>query len=70
MHLIAFETVSAFGTVGMSAGLTGDLSPWGKILITIMMFIGRVGPLTMAFALAIHSKKANLRYAEEKILIG
>ncbi|MEH7443048.1 TrkH family potassium uptake protein [Bacillus sp. JJ1122] len=70
MHLIAFETVSAFGTVGMSAGLTPDLSPWGKILITIMMFIGRVGPLTMAFALAIHSKKANLRYAEEKILIG
>lgn len=70
MHLIAFETVSAFGTVGMSAGLTPDLSPWGKILITIMMFIGRVGPLTMAFAIAIHSKKANLRYAEEKILIG
>jgi trk system potassium uptake protein len=70
MHLIAFETVSAFGTVGMSAGLTADLSPWGKILITIMMFIGRVGPLTMAFALAIHTKKANLRYAEEKILIG
>jgi trk system potassium uptake protein len=70
MHLIAFETVSAFGTVGMSAGLTPDLSPWGKILITIMMFIGRVGPLTMAFAIAIHSKKANLRYVEEKILIG
>lgn len=70
MHLIAFETVSAFGTVGMSAGLTPDLSHWGKILITIMMFIGRVGPLTMAFALAIRTKKANLRYAEEKILIG
>ena len=70
MHLLAFETVSAFGTVGLSAGLTPNLSDWGKILITIMMFIGRVGPLTMAFALAIHKKDANLRYAEEKILIG
>lgn len=71
MSMIAFETVSAFGTVGISAGLTMELSPLGRILITIMMFIGRVGPLTMAFALAIHSnKKANIRYPEEKILIG
>ncbi|MBT2756958.1 Ktr system potassium transporter B [Mesobacillus foraminis] len=71
MSEIAFETVSAFGTVGMSAGLTMDLTPIGKILITIMMFIGRLGPLTMAFALAIHSKKkAKIRYAEEKILLG
>ncbi len=71
MSEIAFETVSAFGTVGMSAGLTMDLTPIGKILITIMMFIGRLGPLTMAFALAIHSKKkAKIRYPEEKILLG
>jgi trk system potassium uptake protein len=70
MHQIAFETVSAFGTVGMSAGLTPDLSPMGRILITIMMFIGRVGPLTMAFALAVRSDPAKIRYAEEKILIG
>ena len=70
MHQIAFETVSAFGTVGMSAGLTPDLSPIGRILITIMMFIGRVGPLTMAFALAVRSDPAKIRYAEEKILIG
>lgn len=68
---ILFETVSAFGTVGLSAGLTGDLSPSGRILITIMMFIGRIGPLTMAFALVINEKnKSMIRYAEEKILIG
>ncbi|MED4203656.1 TrkH family potassium uptake protein [Neobacillus mesonae] len=68
---IIFETVSAFGTVGLSTGLTGDLSHMGRILITIMMFIGRVGPLTMAFALAIRSNKVSkIRYAEEKILIG
>jgi trk system potassium uptake protein len=70
MSKIMFETVSAFGTVGMSAGLTPELSPWGRILITVMMFIGRVGPLTMAFALAIRSHDSKIRYAEEKILIG
>lgn len=68
---IAFETVSAFGTVGLSAGFTGELSPIGRILITIMMLVGKVGPLTMAFALAIHPKdKTKIRYAEEKIMIG
>ena len=68
---ILFETVSAFGTVGMSAGLTVELTPAGRILITVMMFIGRLGPLTMAFALMFHAKKnSRVRYAEEKILIG
>lgn len=68
---ILFETVSAFGTVGLSAGLTGDLTPVGRILITIMMFIGRLGPLTMAFALAMAKNEHNkIRYAEEKISIG
>lgn len=71
IEAIIFETVSAFGTVGLSTGLTGDLSPAGRILITIMMFIGRLGPLTMAFALARRSNKlSKIRYAEEKILIG
>ncbi|MDW7617064.1 TrkH family potassium uptake protein [Peribacillus sp. SIMBA_075] len=71
MSKIVFETVSAFGTVGLSAGFTGDLSPIGRILITIMMLVGRIGPLTMAFAIAIHSNdKSKIRYAEEKILIG
>lgn len=71
MSKLAFETVSAFGTVGLSAGFTPELSPMGRILITVMMFIGRVGPLTMAFALATRSNnQAKIRYAEEKILIG
>ncbi len=70
MSAIAFETFSAFGTVGMSTGLTPELSSPGKILITIMMFIGRVGPLTMAFALAVRSNKASIQYPEEKIMIG
>jgi trk system potassium uptake protein len=70
MSKILFETISAFATVGLSANYTPDLSPFGRILITIMMFIGRLGPLTMAFALLNTKKEAKVRYAEEKILIG
>ncbi|HDR8324300.1 TPA: TrkH family potassium uptake protein [Bacillus cereus] len=68
---ILFETVSAFSTAGLTTGLTGDLTPVGRILITVMMFIGRLGPLTMAFALAMaKNDHTKIRYAEEKILIG
>nr|WP_263326752.1 TrkH family potassium uptake protein [Neobacillus sp. Marseille-Q6967] len=70
MNEILFETISAFGTVGLSTGLTYELSPIGKLLITLMMFIGRLGPLTMAFALLKTRKDAKVRFAEEKILIG
>ncbi|RXT08946.1 TrkH family potassium uptake protein [Ammoniphilus sp. CFH 90114] len=70
MQLILFETISAFGTVGLSAGLTGDLSPAGRVLITILMLIGRIGPLTMAFALMKQGNKSKVKYVEEKILIG
>ncbi|WP_040203624.1 TrkH family potassium uptake protein [Neobacillus jeddahensis] len=70
MSKLLFETISAFGTVGLSADFTPELSPVGRIFITIMMFIGRLGPLTMAFALLHTRKDAKVRYAEEKILIG
>ncbi|MTB53762.1 TrkH family potassium uptake protein [Lewinella sp. W8] len=48
---ILFEVASALGTVGLSTGITGDLSSWGKVLISILMFIGRVGVLTFGFAI-------------------
>lgn len=70
MRKLLFETLSAFGTVGLSTGITGNLSPAGRVLITLMMFIGRLGPLTMAFALLSKPKDAKVKYAEEKILIG
>ncbi|MFD0824519.1 TrkH family potassium uptake protein [Neobacillus sp. M.A.Huq-85] len=70
MNKILFETISAFGTVGLSEGLTGTLTPLGRLLITMMMFIGRLGPLTMAFALMLNKKEGKIKYAEEKILIG
>ncbi|WP_042208334.1 TrkH family potassium uptake protein [Paenibacillus durus] len=68
--VLLFEATSAFGTVGMSMGLTPELSPLGKLVIIITMFIGRLGPLTLAFALAQRNKKQKYRYPEEKLLIG
>ncbi|MGC7847050.1 TrkH family potassium uptake protein [Desulforudis sp. 1088] len=67
---IFFETVSAFGTVGLSLGLTPDLSPAGRLAVMFTMFIGRVGPLTLAFSLAQREHKAKIRLPEQKILIG
>ncbi len=67
---ILFEAVSAFGTVGLSMGITADLSRIGKLLITLLMYVGRIGPLTMIYALAIRKQYLNIDYAEEKIAIG
>ncbi|MGS0765027.1 TrkH family potassium uptake protein [Syntrophomonas curvata] len=70
LHKIIFEVVSAFGTVGLTLGLTTQLSPLAKILIIITMFLGRVGPLTLGFALAYRQKQPEIRYAKGKIMIG
>jgi trk system potassium uptake protein TrkH len=67
---ILFETVSAFGTVGLSLGITPHLSDVGKVLIIITMFCGRVGPLTVALALATRKKIAPIKYPEERVLVG
>lgn len=68
---ILFETISAFGTVGLSRGLTPELSNIGRILLSIVMFVGRLGPLTVAFALLKqHKNIGNYMYPEGKIIIG
>lgn len=67
---ILFETISAVGTVGLSTGITPELSNTGKILIMILMFIGRLGPLTIGYALVFGNKPQNYTYAEERIMIG
>lgn len=54
---ILFEVASALGTVGLSTGITGDLSTWGKIALILLMFIGRVGVLTFGFALLERKQK-------------
>lgn len=69
---IFFEATSAFGTVGLSLGITPELSTLGRIIISITMFAGRVGPLTIFLALAQRRQKhkGNLRYPEEKVIVG
>lgn len=66
---LLFETVSAFGTVGLSTGITGNLSVLGKLIITGVMFVGRLGPLVIALAVS-RPVKAHYHYAEENIIIG
>ncbi len=66
----AFETVSGFGTVGLSLGATANLTEPGKLIVIALMFIGRVGLLTMAFAIAGRHKPYVARYAEENVMIG
>ncbi|HBI91438.1 MAG TPA: Trk family potassium uptake protein, partial [Terrisporobacter glycolicus] len=68
----AFEVVSAFATVGLSLGGSPTLTAFGKIIIMILMFSGRVGSLTIFIALLSRSKKikSKVRYAEGKIIVG
>jgi trk system potassium uptake protein len=65
-----FEAMSAFGTVGLSTGVTPELSPLGRVLIIITMFAGRLGPLTLVFAFARYKRKDAVHYTPERILIG
>ncbi|MGL5677951.1 MAG: TrkH family potassium uptake protein [Cellulosilyticaceae bacterium] len=71
---LLFEVVSAFGTVGLTLGITSQLSVIGKIIIIILMFIGRLGPITMGVALVVRQRKmtekGSIQYPEEKILVG
>lgn len=65
-----FEAASAFGTVGLSMGLTPELSPIGRIIIIFTMFIGRLGPLTLGFAISKRNKKEAYRHPKGDIMIG
>jgi trk system potassium uptake protein TrkH len=68
---ILFEVISAFGTVGLSLGITTQLSTIGKLVITITMFVGRIGPLTLFMALAQRRQVASvIQYPDEEIMIG
>ncbi|HEV8352859.1 MAG TPA: TrkH family potassium uptake protein [bacterium] len=65
-----FEVTSAFGTVGLSTGITPQLSAAGRVLIMLTIFTGRVGLLTVAFALTRRQQAMNYRFPEERILVG
>ncbi len=67
---VLFETVSAFGTVGLSMNVTPTLSDTGRVLVILTMFAGRLGPLTLVYALARRRQKSIVHHPVEKILIG
>ena len=67
---LLFETASAFGTVGLSMGVTPALTSWGKFLLVLIMYTGRLGPLVIAMAIQPSSRRAKYFYAEERVMIG
>jgi trk system potassium uptake protein TrkH len=67
---LMFEAVSAFGTVGLSTGITASLSPTGKLVLVALMFAGRVGPLTLVLAVGPRQERGRFRYAEENVMVG
>jgi len=67
---ILFEVSSAFGTVGLSAGITPLLSPTGKIIITFTMFLGRIGPVAIGYSLVGKPPHAKYTYPKAEILVG
>ena len=70
LTMYLFEATSAFGTVGLSMGLTPELSTAGRILIILTMFLGRLGPLTLGFAISKRRIKEAYHYPKANIMIG
>ncbi len=70
LEAVLFETISAFSTVGLSTGITADLPPTGQIVIVALMFVGRVGTITVATALAMGGRERPFRYPEENLIVG
>ncbi len=67
---VLFETVSAFATVGLSTGITPDLPPGAQVVIVILMYVGRIGPLTLASGLALRERARRHRLPEERTIVG
>ncbi len=67
---VLFEVISASGTVGLSTGLTADLAPGHQLVLVALMFLGRVGPITFATALAVRGRQRLYRHPESAPIIG
>ena len=67
---LAFEIISAIATVGMSTGITRNLGVLAKIIIITLMYLGRVGPLTVVLSITRKKRNTGIKYPEGKILIG
>jgi Trk-type K+ transport system membrane component len=69
MNLVV-EVCSAFGTVGLSTGITPELTTTGKIVLIVLMFIGRIGILTFIFVIGGKERPPRYRYPKERIIVG
>ncbi|MDQ3502563.1 MAG: TrkH family potassium uptake protein, partial [Actinomycetota bacterium] len=70
LDVVLFEVTSAFATVGLSTGITADLPGAGQLLLIALMFVGRLGPVTLASALALRSRPRLYRLPEERPIVG
>jgi Trk-type K+ transport system membrane component len=67
---LLFEAVSAFATNGLSTGITPDISVGGHVLLSVLMFVGRIGPLTLGSALALKKRTRHYELPEERMIVG
>ncbi|WP_238148868.1 TrkH family potassium uptake protein [Serinicoccus sediminis] len=67
---LGFEVVSAFATVGLSTGITASLPPSAQLVLMVLMFLGRLGPITVAAALALNTRHRHYRLPEERPIVG
>ncbi|MFI7538958.1 TrkH family potassium uptake protein [Streptosporangium sp. NPDC049376] len=67
---VLFEVISAFGTAGLSTGITADVTPAGHLLLVLLMFTGRLGPLTLGSALALKERTRRYELPEEQVIVG
>jgi trk system potassium uptake protein TrkH len=67
---VLFETISAFATVGLSTGITPLLPVDAQMVVVLLMFVGRVGPLTVASALALRERQQRVELPEERMIVG
>jgi trk system potassium uptake protein TrkH len=67
---LVFEEVSAMGTVGLSTGITADLTPIGRSILIISMIVGRVGTLTVVFSVSRGTKSCNYKYPAGHTMVG
>ncbi|MEW9550729.1 TrkH family potassium uptake protein [Nonomuraea sp. NPDC050783] len=67
---VLFEVISAFGTAGLSTGITADVGTAGHVLLALLMFVGRIGPLTLGSALALNRRTRRYELPEERVIVG
>ncbi|MBG6089233.1 TrkH family potassium uptake protein [Actinomadura viridis] len=67
---VLFEVISAFATVGLSTGITADLPPAAHVIMVVLMFVGRIGPLTLGTALALRERTRRYELPEERPIVG